>query len=172
MGRCGTSTRGTEGSCGRSREISQGGAPRDMRMDSLRKAILFTPTEMFICIFLNIFPLPPHGGPVSDLWCCCGCPSQVSAVMSCRTRVAEHSLITPLFCGGMFPCVGKGKDSLTSIFGLIRLGLVFFLECQNLSAGKLTFYKFSLTRENLPDQNPCLLPWQADLPLNHQRSPK
>ena len=152
-GRCGTSTRGTEGSCGRSREISQGGAPRDMRMDSLRKAILFTPTEMFICIFLNIFPLPPHGGPVSDLWCCCGCPSQVSAVMSYRTRVAEHSLITPLFCGDMFPCMGEGKDSLTSNFVLTRIVFI-FLECQNIPAGKLTFCKFSVTHENLPVSEP------------------
>ena len=78
-------------------------------MDSLRKAILFTPIEMFICLFPNIFPLPPHGGPVSDLWCCCGRPSQVSAVMSCRTRVAEHSLITPLFCGGDVSLHGGGE---------------------------------------------------------------
>ena len=140
-------------------------------MDSLRKIIPFVSFKMFICVFPNIFPLPPHGGPVSDLWCCCGCPSQVSAVMSCRTRVAELSLISPLFCGGIFPCMGEGKDSLSSIFALSRVVFI-FLKCQNLSAGKLTFYKFSLTRENLPDQNPCLLPWQADLPLSHQRSPK
>ena len=67
--------------------------------------------------------------------------------MSCRTRVAEHSLITPLFCGGMFPYVEEWKDSLTSIFVLTR---IVFLECLNLPAGKLTFCKFSLTHENLP----------------------
>ena len=108
---------------------------------------------MFICVFPNIFPLPPHGGPGSGLWCCCGCPAHVSPAMSCTTRVAEHSLISPLFCGGMFPCVGEGKDSLTSSFALTRVVFI-FLECQNLPAGKLTFCKFSLTHENLPGSEP------------------
>ena len=120
-GRCGSSTWGTEGACGRSREIPQCGAPRGMRLYSLRKAIPFMPFDMFICIFPNILPLPPHGGPVSGLWGCCRCPSRVSPAMSCRARVAEHSLITPLFCGGMFPYVEEWKDSLTSIFALTRI---------------------------------------------------
>ena len=171
MGRCGSSTRGTEGSCGHSREISQCGAPRGMQLDSLRKAIPFMPFDMFICIFPNIFPLPPHGGPVSGLWCCCGCPSQVSAVMSCRTRVAEHSLITPLFCGGMFPCVGQGKDSLSSIFALTRIVFIFFGVPESLCR-KADLLQVLSHMRICPCQNPCLLPWQADLPLSHQRSPK
>ena len=158
-GRCRTSTRGTEGSCGRGREISQCGAPRGMRMDSLRKAILFTPIEMFICLFPNIFPLPPHGGPVSDLWCCCGRPSQVSAVMSCRTRVAEHSLITPLFCGGMFPCIGQGKDSLSSIFALTRIVFFFFFfGVPEPLCRKADLLQVLSHMRICPCQNPCLLP--------------
>ena len=73
--------------------------------------------------------------------------------MSCRTSVAEHSLITPLFCGGMFLCMGEGKDSLTSNFALTKVVFI-FLECQNLPAGKLNFCKFSVTHENLPVSEP------------------
>ena len=139
-----------------------------MRLDSLRKAILFVPFEMFMCVFPNIFPLPPHGGPGSGLWCCCGCPAHVFPAMSCRTRVAEHSLISPPFCGGMFPCVGEGKDSLTSSFALTRLVFLGVPEplCRKADLQVLSHIRIC------PGQNPCLLLWQAELPLSHQRSPK
>ena len=70
--RCESSTWGIEGVHGRRREIPGCETPRGMQLDSLRKAILFMPFEMFICVFPNIFPLPPHGGSASGLQCCCG----------------------------------------------------------------------------------------------------
>ena len=104
--RCESSTWGVEGVHGRRSEIPGCETPRGMQLDSLRKAILFMPFEMFICVFPNIFPLPPHGVQLQV------CGAAVEKQVSCRTRVAEHSLIISLFCGGMFPCRGEGRNSV------------------------------------------------------------